>query len=70
MIEQWFADYRSGDLKRTEMVKMQINTMLRRALLADLNFLRAPVTEQISERLISSAHIRHLVEMARFIMEK
>ena len=70
MIERWYADYRSGDFERTEVVKMEINTLLRRALLTDLEFLRAPMSELGSKRAISSAHIRHVVEMVRYIMEK
>ena len=70
MIERWYTDYRSGDFERTEVVKMEINTMLRRALLGDLDFLRAPLAQLGNERAISSAHIRHVVEMVRFILEK
>ena len=70
MIERWYADYRSGDFERTEVVKMEINTLLRRALLTDLEFLRAPMAELGTKRAISFAHIRHVVEMVRYIMEK
>ncbi len=69
MIERWYADYRSGDFERTDVVKMDMNGLFRRALLDDLTFLRAPLAELGDERAISSAHIRHVVEMVRFIME-
>jgi len=69
MIERWYSDYRSGDFERTEVVKMELNVLLRRALLTDLEFLRMPLAESGEGRAISSIHIRHVVEMVRFIME-
>lgn len=69
MIERWYGDYRSGDFERTEVVKMEINTMLRRALLDDLTYLRRPMAVMGQERAMSSAQIRHVVEMVRYIME-
>lgn len=69
MIERWYGDYRSGDFERTEVVKMEINTMLRRALLNDLTFLRQPMALMGEDRAMSSAQIRHVVEMVRYIME-
>ena len=69
MIERWYSDYRSGDFERTELVKMELNTLLRRALLGELTFLRQPMAVMGDERAMSSAQIRHVVEMVRYIME-
>ena len=69
IIERWYADYRSGDFERTEVVKMEINTMLRRALLGDLHYLRQPMAVMGQDRAMSSAQIRHVVAMVRHIME-
>ena len=69
MIERWYADYRSGDFERTEVVKMEINTMLRRALLGDLTYLRQPMAVMGQDRAMSSAQIRHVVAMVRHVME-
>ncbi len=69
IIERWYADYRSGDFERTEVVKMEINTMLRRALLGDLTYLRQPMAVMGQDRAMSSAQIRHVVAMVRHIME-
>jgi len=69
MIERWYSDYRSGDFERTEVVKMELNTLFRRALLGDLTFLRQPMAVMGQERAMSSAQIRHVVEMVRYIME-
>ena len=65
MIERWYSDYRSGDFERTELVKMELNTLLRRALLGELTFLRQPMAKMGEERAMSSAQIRHVVEMVR-----
>lgn len=69
MIARWYSDYRSGDFERTEVVKMELNTVLRRALLGELTFLRQPMPVMGDERAMSSAQIRHVVEMVRYIME-
>lgn len=68
-IECWYRDYRSNDFERTEVMKMEMNAMMRRALLSDLDYLRPPVADLGDERTLSSAHIRHVVAMVRFIME-
>lgn len=68
-IGQWYRDYRSNDFERTEVLKMELNTLLRRALTQDLTYLRAPIAALEDGRSLSSAHIRHVVEMVRFIIE-
>lgn len=68
-IEGWYRDYRSNDFERTEVMKMEMNAMMRRALLAPLAYLRKPIADPGDGRTLSSVHIRHVVEMVRFIME-
>ena len=68
-IERWYRDYRTGDFERTDIVRAELNTALRRALLGDVDLLRAPVAAIASGREISSAHTRHVVEMVRHIMD-
>ena len=68
-IARWYRDYRSNDFERTEVMKMEFNALLRRALLGDLTYLRAPLAEPGQDRTLSSAHIRHVVAMVRFIVE-
>lgn len=65
----WYRDYRSNDFERTEVMKMELNAMMRRALLRPLDYLLAPVADPGDGRTLSSAHIRHVVAMVRFIME-
>jgi AraC family transcriptional regulator, melibiose operon regulatory protein len=68
-MRRWYADYRSGDFERQELVKMELNVLLRRASLNPFEFLRAPKGEITGERALSSAHIRHVIAMVRFILE-
>lgn len=65
----WYKDYRSNDFERVEVMKMELNTVLRRALTQDLDYLRPPMPEADEGRTLSSAHIRHVVDMVRFILE-
>jgi AraC family transcriptional regulator, melibiose operon regulatory protein len=68
-IDCWYRDYRSNDFERTEVMKMEMNAMMRRALLSNLDYLRPPIADPGDERTLSSAHIRHVVAMVRYIME-
>ncbi|WP_428671388.1 helix-turn-helix domain-containing protein [Roseibium sp.] len=65
----WYRDYRSHDFERLEIMKMELNALLRRALTCELTYLREPITEPGSNRDLTSAHIGHVVEMVRFILE-
>lgn len=68
-IRRWYADYRSGDFERAEVVKMELNALFRRAALAELSFLRPPQHEASGDRALSSAHIRHVIAMVRHVLE-
>ena len=68
-VARWYQDYRSNDFERMEVMKMELNAMLRRAMTEDITYLRQPVAEPDEARSLSSAHIRHVVEMVRFILE-
>jgi AraC-like DNA-binding protein len=69
LMDRWYRDYRSNDFERTEIMKMEMNAMMRRALLSPLDYLLNPVADPGDDRTLSSAHIRHVVAMVRFIME-
>lgn len=69
LVQRWYADYRSGDFERAEIVKMELNALLRRAALTDFDFLRPPQHEITSDRSLSSAHVRHVIDMVRFVLE-
>jgi AraC family transcriptional regulator, melibiose operon regulatory protein len=66
---RWYRDYRSNDFERIEVMKMELNAVLRRALTQELTYLRQPLAQVEEGRSLSSAHIRHVIEMVRFILE-
>lgn len=68
-VTRWYGDYRSGDFERAELVKMELNALLRRSLLDGLHDLRAATGVQRAGRVMSSAHIRHVIAMVRFVLE-
>jgi AraC-like DNA-binding protein len=68
MVRRWYADYRSGDFERTEVLKMELNALFRRAFVSQADFLRSPQNEQ-GQRALSSVHIRHVIAMVRLILE-
>lgn len=68
-MQRWYADYRSGDFERAEIVKMELNALLRRAAITGFDFLRPPQHEIGQDRSLSSAHVRHVIAMVRFVLE-
>jgi AraC-like DNA-binding protein len=68
-VRRWYADYRSGSFERTEVLKMELNTLLRRAALSEIDFLRPPQHALGSDRGLSSAHVRHVIAMVRHVLE-
>lgn len=69
LVQRWYADYRSGDFERAEVVKMELNALLRRAAISGFDFLRPPQNEIGQDRSLSSAHVRHVIAMVRFVLE-
>ena len=69
MVQRWYLDYRSGDFERTEIVKMELNALFRRAAITGWDYLRQPQHEIGTERSLSSAHVRHVIAMVRFVLE-
>ncbi|WP_374431978.1 helix-turn-helix domain-containing protein [Tabrizicola sp.] len=68
-MQRWYADYRSGDFERAEIVKMELNALLRRAAITGFDFLRPPQHEIAQDRSLGSAHVRHVIAMVRFVLE-
>jgi AraC-like DNA-binding protein len=69
MVRRWYADYRSGDFERTEVLKMELNALFRRAFIDKPEFLRAPRNDSVGDRALSSVHIRHVIAMVRLVLE-
>ncbi len=68
-MRQWYSDYRSRDFERVNVLKDELNAMLRRAQISDMEWLLEPLANTDGQRVIPTAHIRHVVEMVRFILE-
>lgn len=68
-ILQWKEDYQTNNREHREVMRMEINTCLRRALLDGITYLQPgerPI--QASEAITSPQHVK-LVEMVRYILE-
>lgn len=69
LVQRWYQDYRSGDFERAEIVKMELNALFRRAAVTGFDYLRPPQHEIDSDRTLSSAHVRHIIAMVRYVLE-
>jgi AraC family transcriptional regulator, melibiose operon regulatory protein len=68
-VQRWYADYRSGNVERAEIVKMEINTLLRRASLQEFEYILKPWGEDPERSSLTSAQVRHVVAMVRHVLE-
>jgi AraC family transcriptional regulator, melibiose operon regulatory protein len=62
-INRWYADYRSGSVERVEVVKMEINALLRRASLEDFDYILKPWGSDPAKTGLTSSQVRHVVAM-------
>lgn len=69
LVQRWYLDYRSGDFERAEIVKMELNALFRRAAITGVDYLRSPQHEIGTDRSLSSAHVRHVIAMVRYVLE-
>jgi AraC family transcriptional regulator, melibiose operon regulatory protein len=69
LVQRWYLDYRSGDFERAEIVKMELNALFRRAAITGFDYLRPPQHEIGTDRSLSSAHVRHIIAMVRYVLE-
>lgn len=68
-MERWQADYRSGDFERQEVLKAEVNALIRRAAIEGLTFFKAPRMEGRHNRVSNVAQVHHVVAMLRFILD-
>lgn len=69
ILDRWYADYRSGDFERCEIVRMELNAVFRRLLIEPLDYVHEPPTEAGADRALSSTHVRHVISMVRYALE-
>ncbi len=69
MVRRWYSDYRTGDFERAEVIKMDLNALLRRTSLDQFSYLRQPSGQIEGDRALSSAQIRHVIAMVRHVLE-
>jgi AraC family transcriptional regulator, melibiose operon regulatory protein len=67
-MQQWYADYRSGDFERSEVIKMELNALFRRAGLNQTEYLRAPANQASGDRVLSSQHVGHVIAMVQHVL--
>ncbi len=68
-IDRWYRDYRSNDFELLEIMRIELNAKLRRALTAENRWIRQPEAHRSEQRALSSANVGQVVEMVRFILE-
>ncbi|MEO5806404.1 helix-turn-helix domain-containing protein [Devosia sp.] len=69
MLDRWHQDYRSGNALRTDVVKVEIGAMFRRAALTGWDMLLPAWIESGGERHRTSSPVRYVVAMVRHIVE-
>jgi len=68
-LRRWYQDYRSGNPERTDILKAEIGTMLRRTALVGWDDLLPPWIELAGATTRAASPLRHVVAMVRHIIE-
>lgn len=68
-LERWYADYRSGDGERIEVVKMELNALFRRMSLQPMQYARRSWRDGDDHSGLASAQMRHVLAMVRHVLE-
>jgi AraC-like DNA-binding protein len=68
-IERWYADYRSGNAQRSDLVRAEIALLFRRAALVGWTELLPPWIEKAEYRERRASPTRYVVQMVRHIVE-
>jgi AraC-like DNA-binding protein/mannose-6-phosphate isomerase-like protein (cupin superfamily) len=69
VLERWHADYRSGNALRTDIVKVEMGAMFRRAALTGWEVLLPAWIEHSGTRTRTASPVRYVVTMVRHIVE-
>jgi AraC-like DNA-binding protein len=68
-LKRWYQDYRSGNPERTDILKAEISTMLRRTALVGWDELLPPWIESVGASTRAASPLRYVVAMVRHIIE-
>jgi len=68
-LNRWYADYRSGDPERQDILRVEISAMLRRAVLLGWRELLPPWIEPTTAAPRRAPPVRYVVAMLRYILE-
>ncbi|MEO8684939.1 MAG: helix-turn-helix domain-containing protein [Devosia sp.] len=68
-LDRWHGDYRSGNSLRTDIVRIEIGAMFRRAALTGWDLLLPAWVEHSSARTRTASPVRYVVRMVRHIVE-
>lgn len=69
LLHRWYADYRSGNAERTDILKSEIANMLRRTAMVGWDVLLPPWIERVKPGTRAASPLRYVVAMVRYIME-
>jgi AraC family transcriptional regulator, melibiose operon regulatory protein len=68
-VKSWYTDYRANHPERLDIVKMELNAVLRRMCLEPLDYIKQPWTKSRTAHGLALQHVRHVVAMIRHILE-
>jgi len=68
-LRRWYQDYRSGNPERTDILKAEISTMLRRTALLGWDEILPPWIESVGASTRTASPLRYVVAMVRHIIE-
>ncbi len=68
-LKRWYGDYRANETERLDVVKMELNALLRRVSLDPLPFLKTPWRDAPTKAGLPTPHVRHVVDMVRHVLE-
>lgn len=68
-LQRWYQDYRSGNPERSDILKTEIGTTLRRAAVVGWDELLPPWIESVSPTVRAASPLRYVVAMVRHIIE-
>ncbi|WP_404406342.1 helix-turn-helix domain-containing protein [Pelagibacterium halotolerans] len=69
LLERWYSDYRSGNAERTDILKSEIASMLRRTAMVGWDTLLDPWIEPDAKGTRTGTPLRYVVAMVRHILE-